>query len=175
MSPELEHIRRQVAKLTDGWAEPDWHYAPAGRWTCGQILEHLFLTFNGTTEGVLNMMKTGRPLARKPTLPDRLRTFCVAKLGFMPRERVSPPHTLPKSGWEQDALPRFYDALVALDATLDDAQRRFGGSAKVLQHPVLGPLSAQEWRRFHRTHARHHLRQIAQLAEEASARAAHKQ
>jgi hypothetical protein len=175
LSPELEQIRRDVERLTHGWSEPDWRYAPRGKWTCGQILEHLFLTFTVTTKGIRNMMETGRPLAGKATLPDRLRTICVAKLGLMPMGRLSPPQTIPKGGWGKEALPRFYDSLVALDATLDDAQRRFGSGAKLLDHPALGPLSAKEWRQFHRTHAKHHLRQIAQLAEEAGSRPAHRQ
>jgi hypothetical protein len=68
---------------------------------------------------------------------------------------------VPGDGFEDNTLRRFYDGLVAMDATLADAERRFGVSVKLLDHPVLGPLSAKEWREFHRTHARHHLKQMA--------------
>jgi hypothetical protein len=49
-----------------------------------------------------------------------------------------------------------------MDSTLQDAERRFGKTTKLLDHPFLGPLNAQEWRIFHRTHTRHHLQQVAE-------------
>lgn len=161
MSPELEHIRREVEKLTHDWSESDWHRALDGKWTSGQILEHLLLSFKGTTKGLSNVMATGRPLGGKPTLGDRVRTLYVAKLGRMPSGNMSPETVVPKDGLDMESLRRFYDALVALDATLADAERRFGANAKLLDHPILGPLSTRDWRRFHRTHAAHHLKQIA--------------
>ena len=170
MSPELEHIRCEVERLTLGWSESDWHRALPGKWTSAQILEHLRLTFTGTSKGILNVMETGRPLGSKPTLPDRLRTFWVAKLGLMPSGRSAPKQSVPKDGFEDNSLRRFYDALVAVDATLADAERRFGGTVKLLDHPILGPLSAQEWRQFHRVHAKHHLKQIAKQTRLAASR-----
>jgi hypothetical protein len=136
-----------------------------GKWTSGQILEHLLLTFTGTTKGVRNAMEAGRPLGGKPTLRDRVRTLMVAKLGILPSGRESPRHVVPADGLETESLRRFYDALVAMDSTLADAERRFGGSVKLLDHPILGPLSTKDWRRFHRTHASHHLKQIAKLGK----------
>jgi len=47
-----------------------------------------------------------------------------------------------------------------MDASLADAERRFGHRTRVLFHPILGPLTAQQWRRFHLVHGRHHLKQI---------------
>ncbi len=170
MSPELEHIRCEVERLTLGWSESDWHRALPDKWTSAQILEHLRLSFTGTSKGILNVMETGRPLGSKPTLPDRLRTFWVATLGLMPSGRSAPKQTIPKDSLEGYSLRRFYDALVAVDATLADAERRFGGSVKLLDHPILGPLNAKEWRQLHRTHAKHHLKQIAKQTRLASSR-----
>ena len=175
MSPELEHIRREVERLTHGWSEADWHRALAGKWTSGQILEHLLLTFKATTKGLRNVMDAGRPLGGKPTLRDRVRTLYVAKLGKMPAGRMSPELALPKDGLDMDSLRRFYDALVALDATLADGERRFGNRVKLLDHPVLGPLSIKDWRRFHRAHANHHLKQVAKAARYGTRRSADRQ
>lgn len=172
MSPELEQIRHEVERLTLGWSESDWHRALGGKWNSGQILEHLLLSFKGTTKGVLNVMQAGRPLGSKPTLRDRLLTLYVAKFGRMPGERHSPELAVPKDGLEADSLRRFYDALVALDATLADAERRFGSNVKLLDHPTLGPLSTRDWRRFHQTHAKHHLKQIARNSRHGQPRSA---
>ena len=170
MSPELEHIRQEVERLTRDWSEEDWHRALAGKWTSGQILEHLLLAFKGTTNGVRKVMEAGRPLGGKPTLRDRVRTLYVAKLGMMPSGNTSPAAVAPKDGLDMESLRRFYDALVALDSTLADAERRFGGNAKLLDHPILGPLSTKDWRRFHRTHASHHLKQIARNLRQGASR-----
>ncbi len=159
-----------MEKLTRDWSEADWHRALDGKWSSGQILEHLLLTFKGTTKGVRNVMEAGRPLGGKPTLRDRVRTIYVSKLGMMPSGNLSPEAVVPKDGLDMETVRRFYDALVALDSTLADAERRFGRNAKLLDHPSLGPLSTKDWRRFHRTHASHHLKQIAKAHRHGVAR-----
>jgi hypothetical protein len=170
LSPELQQIRAEVERVTLGQSEAAWDDAPAGKWSSGQILEHLRLGFTGTTRGLMNVMDSGRPLGSVPTLSDRLKAFVVTRLGFMPSGRSAPPHALPKEGLEANVLRRLYDALVALDATLTDVERRFGSNVKLLDHPVLGPLNANQWRRLHRVHALHHLKQIAERRREASGR-----
>ena len=52
-----------------------------------------------------------------------------------------------------------------MDATITDAERRFGRNVKLLDHPILGPLTAKEWRQFHQVHSKLHLRQMAALAQ----------
>ena len=159
---ELEQIRREAERLTSQMSKEDWHRAPPGKWNCAQIFEHLLLSYAATTKGALQAMKAGKPLGGKPTLRDRISTFYVAGLGFLPSGRTAPQQTTPQNGTGSDSLRQFNDALVAMDATLADAEKRFGSGVKLLDHPVLGPLTARQWRRFHRAHARHHLKQAAQ-------------
>jgi DinB superfamily len=160
--PELEQIRREAERLTSEMSQADWHHAPPGKWSCAQIFEHLLLSYTATTEETLKTMRLGKPLGGRPTLRDRMSTFFVAGLGFLPSGRVAPEQTTPNDGAGLESLSQFNDALVAMDATLADAEKRFGTRARLVDHPVLGPLTAREWRRFHRTHARHHMKQIAQ-------------
>ena len=162
VSPELEQIRREAEHLTCEMSQADWHHAPSGKWSCAQIFEHLMLSYAATTKGTLKAMEMGKPLGSKPTLRDRVSTFYVAGLGFLPSGRTAPKQATPKNGAGIDSLRPFNDALVAMDATLTDAEKRFGSRVKLLDHPILGPLTAREWRRFHRTHARHHFRQVAE-------------
>ncbi len=162
MSPELEQIRREAERLAGQMSQADWHHAPPGKWNCAEILEHLMLTYAATTQGTLKAMEMGKPLGGKPTLRDRVSTFYVAGLGFLPSGRAAPKHTIPTNGEGVDSLRPFNDALVAMDATLTDAEKRFGSRVRLLDHPVLGPLTAREWRCFHRTHSRHHFKQIAE-------------
>ena len=162
MSPELEEIRREAERLTGAMSQAEWHHAPPGKWSCAQIFEHLMLSYAATTKGTLRAMETGKPLGGKPTLRDRVSTFYVAGLGILPSGRTAPEQAIPTNGAGVDSLGPFNDALVAMDATLTDAEKRFGSSVKLLDHPVLGPLTAKDWRRFHRTYARHHLKQVAE-------------
>jgi Protein of unknown function (DUF1569) len=169
VSPELEQIRREAERLTGEMSQADWHHAPPGKWSCAQIFEHLLLTYTATTTGTRKAMETGKPLGGRPTLRDRVSTFYVAGLGLMPPGRKALESVTPKERAGLQALRQFNDALVAMDATLADAEKRFGGRVKLLDHPVLGPLSTNQWRRFHRTHAKHHLKQIAERVRQTSA------
>jgi len=164
VSPELEQIRHEAERLTRDMSPAGWHYAPPGKWSCAQIFEHLLLSYTATTKGTLKAMQIGKPLGGKPTLRDRISTFYVAGLGLLPAGRMAPKQTTPKDGLGLESLRQFNDALVAMDATLTDAEKRFGTRVKLLDHPILGPLTAKEWRRVHRTHARHHLKQISARA-----------
>ena len=161
MSPELEQVRREAERLTSEMSKADWHHAPPGKWSCAQIFEHLLLTYAATTHGTRKAMEIGKPLGGKPTLRDRMSTLYVAQLGLMPTGRAALGSMTPKDGAGLESLRQFNDALVAMDATLADAEKRFGGKVKLLDHPILGPLTANQWRRFHRAHARHHLKQVA--------------
>lgn len=164
MSPELQEIRSRVERIVAGLNPADWRSAPDGKWNCSQILEHLFLTYTATSKGVMRAMESGRPLGGKPGVRDRLTAFYVVGLGFIPEGRPAPKPAIPKDGLEmKDALRDFNNALVALDGILVDAERRFGGKAKVLDHPIIGPLSVRQWRRLHLFHAKHHFQQIERL------------
>jgi Protein of unknown function (DUF1569) len=167
VSPELEQIRCEAERVTSGMSQADWHHAPSGKWSCAQILKHLLLSYTATTDGTQDAMRIGKPLGGRPTLRDRISAFYVAGLGLLPPGRTAPEHTTPKDGTGLQSLRQFNDALVAMDATLTDAEKRFGSRVKLFDHPILGPLTAREWRRFHRTHARHHLKQIAERVQQA--------
>jgi hypothetical protein len=51
-----------------------------------------------------------------------------------------------------------------MDAGFEECVRKFGPGARILDHPVLGPLTAKQWRRFHLAHGQHHARQIRERA-----------
>lgn len=160
MTPHLEHIRHEIDRVTSCLSKEAWLRAPNGKWNSALILEHLLLSYTGTTRGLLKTMQGGQPLCAKPTLRDRVLQLFVIKLGFFPSGRPAPKQTTPKGAIAAGAVQAFQDALVAMDASLGDAEKRFGSRVKILDHPVLGPLTVEEWRRFHRTHAMHHLTQI---------------
>ena len=161
MSPELESVRNQTERTTREVSPEAWLIAPSGKWNSLQVLEHLVLSYTATTKGLLRAMEAGEPQRGKPDLRQRLRRLYVLGVGRFPSGRNAPQHTVPGDGLGEDPLRRFNDALVAMDSTLADAEKRFGAHTRLLNHPVLGPLTAREWRRFHQVHGRHHLAQVA--------------
>ncbi len=160
MSPHLEKVRAQAERLTRDFSPDDWRYSRQGKWSASQTMEHLRLTFTGTTKGMLKTMQAGEPFCRAATWKDRAGRLYVLGLGRLPSGLNAARNITPKQGLTGDNLRSFNDALVAMDATLTDAERRFGKNKRILDHPRLGPLTAEEWRRFHLVHAEHHFRQI---------------
>ena len=160
MSPELESVRREAAQAAGAASADALSRAPEGKWTPLQVLEHLVLSYTATTKGLLRAMEAGRPQRADRTLGHRLKSLYVLGIGKFPKGIDAPRQTVPGTGLGDDPLHCFNNALVAMDASLTDAERRFGHRSRLLVHPVLGPLTAQQWRRFHQVHGRHHFKQI---------------
>jgi len=161
LSPHLEKIRAKAERLTRDFSPEEWHYACDGKWSASLTLEHLLLTFTATTKGTLKAMQAREPRCRHITWRDRFGKIYVLGLGRFPGGIKAPKNLAPQQGLQGNNLRQFNDGLVAMDATLNDAERRFGKKTRILDHPLLGPLTAEEWRRFHQVHAEHHFRQIA--------------
>jgi hypothetical protein len=49
-----------------------------------------------------------------------------------------------------------------MDKIIAQCEELFGPRQKVLDHPVMGPLTASQWRKFHWIHGRHHIAQIVE-------------
>lgn len=160
MSPHLEKVRSEAERLTHDFSPDDWHSSRDGEWSASFVLEHLRLSFAATTKGLLKTMLAGEPFCREATWRDRAGRLYVLRLGRIPSGLKSGKSITPHQGLSGENLRGFNDALVAMNTTLNDAERRFGTRTRLLDHPVLGPLTAEEWRRFHRVHAEHHFRQI---------------
>jgi hypothetical protein len=54
-----------------------------------------------------------------------------------------------------------------MDEVIGQCEARFGKRTRVLDHPVLGPLTARQWRKFHWVHGRHHVKQIQKLRQQS--------
>jgi len=55
--------------------------------------------------------------------------------------------------------------LAAMDTIIAQCEARFGRQLKLLDHPILGPLTATQWRKLHLVHGRHHQKQLLWLRE----------
>ncbi|MEO8680163.1 MAG: DUF1569 domain-containing protein [Vicinamibacterales bacterium] len=131
-----------------------------GRWSVLEIIEHLQLAYSGTAKGFDRCLEAGAPSAKRFSFADKVRKFVVVRAGYFPRGRQAPKFILPKGGVD---LPTVVAGarrdLEWLDASATRARERFG-AADVLDHPLLGAFSVDEWLRFHWIHTRHHEKQI---------------
>ncbi len=160
MNSYLERLQRELEEAVGDAGPGDLAKAPTGKWSAAQILEHLFLTYLHTNRGLARCLEQGAPLATRATLKDRLATLLVVNLGYFPGGRKAPERSVPRGMAPEEVRQALAPELYKMSAGLDDCERKFGVRTKILDHPILGPLTADEWSKFHWVHGRHHARQI---------------
>ena len=175
MDKWLSQIEGMVSHATKDMSNEQLAWHVEGKWSSAQILDHLRKTYYGTSKGYEKALAVGKPLATRTTVGQQLAQFTVLNLGYFPSGRKSPKLVEPEpicNGVETLAAIR--TELLRLTELQSKAEQMFG-SVKVMDPPVLGPLTANQWPRFHYVHARHHMKQIAalrqQMATAQSARA----
>lgn len=134
---------------------------PPGKWSIAEILEHLSRAYSHTTAGVQRALTQGKSLSRPAGFASKFRAFVVIECGYLPTGIASPKMVVPVGIDPATALSVAADNLRQMDQALDEAAARFGRRASLMNHPIIGPLSVRQWRRFHWVHTRHHVRQIA--------------
>jgi hypothetical protein len=152
----VEIIRASTAGLA-----PDLAVRRVGdRWSILEIVEHLKLAYSGTAKGLERCLEQDTPLAKPTTIKRKLRAFVVVTLGYFPEGIQAPRHIIPAGGATlAELIERVQVEIDRLDAVSVRVRDRFG-SIKVLDHPILGAFSIDQWVRFHRVHTRHHDKQI---------------
>ena len=160
----LQRLQNAISSATAGMNAEKLAVRPGpGKWSGAEILEHLYLTYTGTIKGFEKCLEAGKPLARIPTFQDRARTTVVVKCGYMPKGRKSPQNAVPKGLPAERVLAEVAEKIAAMDAIIREAESKFGSRCPLLDHPILGPLQARQWRKFHWIHGRHHLKQMRRL------------
>jgi hypothetical protein len=160
MDSHLERLRQELEDTIGTVSANGVAQAPAGKWSAAEILEHLFLTYKGTNRGVAKCLEHGASLATRRTLRHRLATLMVVNLGYFPSGRKSPERATPRGMPVDEVQTAILTELDRMVSGLNDCERKFGAGTKIMDHPFLGPLTAEEWRKFHFVHGRHHARQI---------------
>jgi hypothetical protein len=160
MASHLERLRRELEDAIGGASDSALAQATEGKWNSGQILEHLFLTYKNSNRGLEKCLAKGAPLATSRTLKHRLSTLLVVNFGYMPEGRKAPERALPLGMPPGEVRSKIVEEIQKMESGLIDCERRFGAGTKIMDHPFLGPLTANEWRKFHLVHGRHHAAQI---------------
>jgi len=108
------------------------------------------------------------PLSTKPTIAHRVLTLVIVGLGYMPTGRKTPAVAQPSGVAAEQARKEIGATREAMDGIIAECEARFGRHVKLLDHPILGPLTATQWRTLHLVHGRHHLKQLLGLRERAA-------
>lgn len=163
MNPRLEQLQRSLESAVDGMSSEQLSWHLPGKWCASQVLEHLYLTYTGTIKGFERVLTSGKPLATRASAAHRALTFVVVGLGYMPTGRKAPAVAQPRGVPPEKVRNELGAKLAAMDAILAECEARFGRHAKLLDHPILGPLTVAQWRKLHLVHGRHHRKQLLRL------------
>ncbi len=166
MDALLEQLKRNVEAAVDGISAEQLHWHPPNKWCAAQILEHLYLSYTGTTRGFQRVLGTGKAAVMRGSIWQRTRAMVVFGLNYLPSGRDAPASTRPKGLSEEKVRDEIWEKVAAMDAIIAEAEARFRPETPLLDHPFLGPLNGAQWRRFHLLHGMHHRRQILRLREQ---------
>jgi hypothetical protein len=160
MHPLLQRADRALRESAGALDVAALARGTSDQWSPAQILEHLGIAFSRTTRGLQRVVESGSPRVSPLTLSHRVAHFVVFGLRHFPSGREAPDALRPRGVDAATVFDATLASLAAMDAALDEAELRFGPSIPLMDHPVLGALSVDQWRAFHWVHTRHHARQI---------------
>jgi len=165
MDSGLEKLKDALESAVEGMSGEHLSWHAPGKWSGAELLEHLYLSYAGTIRGFEQVITSGEPLATRPSMKHRVQTFVVVGLGHMPSGRKAPALAHPRGLPVEKVRSEIGTKIVLMDAIIAQCEARFGGRVHVLDHPILGPLSAPQWRKLHVLHGWHHLKQLLRLRE----------
>ena len=163
MDPQLTQLQAEIASAVAGMTDQQRIEHAPGKWSTAEILEHLYLTYTGTTKGFLRVLEAGKPKVTPPTWKQRGGALLVLGLAYLPSGREAPKMSRPKGLPPEKVQAEIAAKITEMDAVLATCEGRFGARTKVLDHPILGPLTISQWRKFHLVHGRHHIKQILRM------------
>lgn len=165
LSPPLASALLAIRASTEGMSDGQLVWHPEGKWSSAEILEHLSLAYLRTTDRMETLLQGELPEVRRRTFKEWLGGMIVLKLGRIPAGRKAPEGIVPRGMGPDAVKSAVAEKLCQMDQVIDRCEERFGGKNNVLVHPILGPLSAPQWRRFHCVHTLHHMKQIQALRQ----------
>lgn len=149
------------------------HDGKDAAWSTQEVVEHLVLTYRNTGALMDRYIERNAPTQRRPHLKHRALQLLVIRCGGFPRGVRAPEAVVPgktdlpaMTGDELSAWMK--TELENLDAKLDKCSQLFGKQS-FAPHFIFGPLTTEQWRRFHFVHARHHLKQLKRIRKQTAA------
>jgi hypothetical protein len=168
MDSRLTKLHRAVSDGLAGLSSDEMIWHRPGKWCAAEVLEHLYLTYSGTVKGFERVAAAGKSLATAATWRQRCRALVVVGLGYMPHGRKAPQMTQPRGLPPEKVQMEIIAVLRQMDEIITRCETALGSRDQLLDHPILGPLTAAQWRKFHLVHGLHHVKQIRALRRAAA-------
>jgi hypothetical protein len=165
MSEYLKRLQEAIASSVAGMTPEELSRHPEGKWSAVEVLEHLYLTYTGTVKGCERCLEKGEPQVTPATFRQRIGQFIVITAGHMPGGLKAAERLQPKGLPREQVVGEIGLRISSMEEVLQRCESRFGQATKFLNHPVLGPLTAAPWRKFHWVHGWHHVKQIRRLRQ----------
>ncbi len=165
MNLHLEKLQQVLAASLADTSEEELRWHPPEKWCAGEVLEHLYLTYTGTLKGFERVIQAGKPLATLPTMRQRCRVLVAVDFGYLPEGRKAPANMEPRGLPAETVRTGIIPKIAEMDEIITHCEQQWGSRRKLLDHPILGPLTAAQWRKFHLVHGLHHVRQIERLRQ----------
>jgi DinB family protein len=165
VDPRLQRLQEEIASAIAGLSTEKLSAHPPGKWCAAEVLEHLYLTYTGTVKGFQRVAEAGKPLATTKTWTQRGRTLVVVGFGHLPSGSEAPPVARPRGLAPEKVLAEIGPKIAEMDDMIARCEEKFGPRRKLLDHPILGPLTGVQWRKFHLVHGLHHVKQIWRLRQ----------
>jgi DinB superfamily len=140
---------------------------PEGKWSAAEILEHLNLTYLGTIKNLERCLLAGKSGATGDRRKKRWSRLLVTRLGYLPKGGESPERVRPRGIPFDEVSREIIGNINRMDYVIRQCESRFPSPGPIAEHPMLGPLTAAEWRGFHVAHGKHHARQILELRKKS--------
>src|SRR5450755_1173364 len=169
MDSRLDKLRKFLESAVQGMSSEQLSWHLSGKWCVAEVLEHLYLTYTGTIKGFQRVAEAGKPLATIQSWAQRGRTIIVVGFGYLPSGREAPPVARPRGVPVEKVHAEIGPKIAEMDDIMAQCEKNLGARRKLLDHPILGPLTADQWRKFHLVHGLHHIKQIRLLKENDSA------
>ena len=168
MDSRLEKLEESLQSAVEGMSSEQLSWHPPGKWCAAEVLEHLYLSYIGTIGGFERVMRQGKPLGSRASMAQRVLTSVVVGLGHIPNGLKAPAIVQPRGLPPEQVRNEIGEKMAAMEAIIAECEAHFGPNVKLLDHPILGPLNALQWRKLHIVHGQHHLKQLRQLRESAT-------
>jgi hypothetical protein len=171
----LEAAGNELLSRFEGLSLDELQARPAPEsWSRQQVAEHLLLAYTNTAAEIERRLAKGSPTGRKRTVKDIFGQFMLVRCAYFPPGRKAPDMVKPErselSRLDGPTLAAEYRRrLTALQIAIQKAETAWGSKVVIATHPVLGPMNAPQWRRFHAVHTLHHCGQMDRIARAVQA------
>src|SRR6516225_5351043 len=118
MDSLLQRLRQSIESSIAGMSAEEMAWHPPAKWCTAEVLEHLYLTYTGTTKGFQRVAEADKPLASPATWSQRMRTFVVTGLGYLPPGREAPPVARPRGIASEKVLAEIGPKIAEMDSMI---------------------------------------------------------